>query len=471
MRTQNSLNYNQLAFYLILFCLANFVYATDLTGDVIWYDWSKAKAAYISRNLYISKVEKKDDKLGFIRLYLMDEGRERADENELIELVDESDSQGLELKSEYIVDDRQVKLTLIIYDHLIDRVAIEKSFNFSNDYRLEIAIAFEALFRELGHYIKDYNEPLMGKLSGTFDYLLQLDGKVAAVPIYSNKKTLIIYNKNRENYSILCRGKRYEAIEGIVPLIIDLNSVDKLKIFYSEREKRAISLILSPGPKVVEHQIKLPAEKAPFKSRFALDISYSQTTGGYMGSDINLSLGFKKRRAFSDSLYFRWHFSLKTLHLAEQNIDPLKATNFRFKTGVGYRHQFNLNGLLSIGTGVETGIEFYLLKKLYYSIFSYESADIYFPGFPTFYLSIPFYIEILPFSRVSIFAAVEPTFRVISKVIYHDGYVWRDNFEIDGYEENYFRITLERYDYSSPYTALDLFLNDIPITIGIRVKI
>lgn len=470
MKTIKELNYYNLTLYLILFIFASSLSFADQSADLLWYDWTTLSPNYMTRKLFITKAVGSDNKLGFINLYLLEEGYDRAAKEELIEPVEESDSRGLEIRSEYIAEGREVRLKLTVYDNLTGKAAIEKSFTFSQNYRFEIAIAFESLFRDLRHYIKEYNEQLMGKMTGSSDYLLKLRDRVEVVPIFNDKTTLIVYNPNRESYTIHCRGESYEAIKGIVALIIDVNSVDKLELVYSG-QKRPILIGFSPEAKVIEHAIKLPAEMSPPASRYALDIAYTQTTGGYMGGDLTLSLGFKSSRAFKDSLYFKWHFSLKAVHIAEQDIDPVRATNFRIKTGVGYRHLFNINGLLSIGTGVESGFEFYLLKKLYYSIFSYESPDSYFPGFPSFYLSIPLYIELLSFSKVSIFATVEPTFRVVSKVIFYDGYVWRDNFEIDGYEKNYFRLTLERANYSSPYTALDLFINDIPITLGLRVKI
>lgn len=470
MKTIKELNYYQLTLYLILFLIINSLSFADQSADILWYDWTALSPNYNTRKLFISEVVGSDDKLGFINLYLLEEGRDIAAKERLIEPVDENDSLGLELRSEYIAEGREIKLKLAVHDNLTGKTAVEKNFTFSQNYRLEITIAFESLFRDLGHYIREYNEQLMGKVTGSSDYLIKLRDRVEAVPVFNDKTTLIIYNKNRDSYTIHCRGERYEAINGIVVLMINVNRVDKVELLYSG-QKKPFLIEFSQEIKVIEHALKLPAETPPFASRFALDTAYTQTTGGYLGGELTLSLGFKSSRAFKDSLYFKWHLSLKTVHIAEQDIDPVRATNFRIKTGVGYRHLFNFNGLLSIGTGVESGFEFYLLKKLYYSIFSYESTGSYFPGFPSFYLSIPFYIELLSFSRVSIFATVEPTFRVVSKVIFYDGYVWRDNFEIDGYEKNYFRLTLERTNYSSPYTALDLFINDIPITLGFRVKI
>lgn len=475
--TLRTLDFKHLILLTLLIGACYSLSAFDQSSDYVWYDWTAVKRDYISRRLILESPAAGSNKFTFISSYILEAANESTLVNPLLKLVeDDSLNNRLGFRSSYTVEGKKVILKLSIFDYLVKEEAAALTAEFSDNYGNRIKGAVEKLFRLLNNHLTEYNHKLIEheefsyKEGQIFDYPLKIGDRLVIIPIYAGKSTIIFYNTNRESYLLSLKGTNYQAVEGITTFYINKSDMERLSFIY-ENSKKSIEIKPAPKGQLITYKINMIKEKRPFEGRFYLDIGYYQSSGGYIGGDLIFGLGFKRDFALRDSLYFRGHFSLKLLHILEKDISTVKPTNLRVKWGVGYRHMFYFNSIIGLGIGAEAGFEFYLLKMLYYSIFTFETEDYYIPGFPSFYLSLPIYLELPTFSRVSIFLTIEPTFRVISKVIFYDGYVWRDNFEIDGYSENIFRLTIPQSEPGSPYTAIDLFFNDIPITLGIKIKI
>ncbi|MGD0651253.1 MAG: hypothetical protein ABSA97_08970 [Verrucomicrobiia bacterium] len=122
-------------------------------------------------------------------------------------------------------------------------------------------------------------------------------------------------------------------------------------------------------------------------------------------------------------------------------------------------------GWLHVIFPIETGFEFNLVSFLIKNKEVFNLSELIF-GFPSFYVSFPFEVEVFANKIISLIIGVEPVLRFVLNYFSYNNVLWLEYLdETRGFDFKYFRYNIGNY------TVLDLFFYDMPVYIGVRFKI
>lgn len=348
----------------------------------------------------------------------------------------------------------------------IDRITINLTrqlFEYYSVYRKELISRISALSHSSQKDKRLMAEQLLSQKNAFLDYSMSSSKQKKVLPLIFNQSALIFAAEEETTYTVFYGEEQFRSKDGIVVLSFpDDKREDRQFIIKKEGES---DILFNYRPKerfqvLVENLIFFNS-KIIDQSRFYLDFNFIVTTKFSIGADMKFGIGLLKEGKLENNLYGRMQFNYRPVD---------KFAYFRLKFGAGYQHIFFIKNIIGFMPGIEIGFEFYLLKavQVLNTIFHFDGKYLF--GMPTLYISFPLLWEFPSNLKYSLIFGVEPIFRIIPKMMYYDGFAWLEDYYINFIYPSYMRVTIP-VDGNDSAMALDLFFYDMPIILGVRVKI
>lgn len=251
------------------------------------------------------------------------------------------------------------------------------------------------------------------------------------------------------------------------------NQSDKVNTSINKTKYQILSYNVNNKFNVISKNILFFTDlQRPAKNIF-IDNSAVLTTNGFMGGEFRLGIGVPFNGTLEAAVYFRFA-ALYKLFTFSDNETSLKLSNYNMPynlaMGFGFRYGFYFNNIILIEPAVEVGIEMSLAKGIIM-----EDGDHYFSEysmvFPGLYFAFPISIEVPANSPVTFILGVSPTIRILQKIFTEDNVIWLSDYEFyDSKLSDFEQVFDPAYD-GLAHIALDLFFYNMPIRIGLRIKI
>lgn len=348
----------------------------------------------------------------------------------------------------------------------IDRITVNLTrqlFDYYSVYRKELINRISALSHSSQRDKRQMAEQLLSQEEAFLDYSMSSSKQKKVLPLIFNRASLIFAAEEETVYTVFYGEEQYKSKDGIVVLSFpDDKREDRQFIIKKEGES---DILFNYRPKeryqvLVENLIFFNS-KIIGQSRFYLDFNFVVTTKFSIGADMKFGVGLLKGGKLENNLYGRVQFNYRPVD---------KFAYFRLKFGAGYQHIFFIKNIIGFMPGIEIGFEFYLLKavQVLNTIFYFDGQYLF--GMPTLYISVPLLWEFPSNLKYSLIFGIEPIFRIIPKMMYYDGFAWLEDYYINFIYPSHMRLTIP-VDGDDSNMALDLLFYDMPIILGVRIKI
>lgn len=282
--------------------------------------------------------------------------------------------------------------------------------------------------------------------------------------------------EKRKEFTVTVNGHKFTTKDKILIIAIPPNKYKKLIFTVQKYKKRPINILVFPKEKskvAIRNISSILRRKMPTR-RFYFDIQNILTTTGFTG--VGLRFGFaipQKDSKLDMSMFFDLQFAAKSILFNQRVPDHMERfPDIKITLAMGFKKIFYIKNFIGISIGFKLGVENYFLRyiKIEDKIIVFGKSFPY--GYLSFIFTLPIEVELPSFSRFNFFIGVEPTLRISQKFFVYNCKIWSDTFYIDNIDNNYFHKNINSSDKTlAPDIGIDLFFNDMPIVLGLRIKI
>jgi hypothetical protein len=391
----------------------------------------------------------------------------------------------------YNVSEKEAVIDIYVYDVILQSIILSMSTKtglglelIKNTGALSLSVG-ERLFDELTAYKSGIIEKLRSSGKETaerkalIDGLFSQDGKLwrikvkrkgyeELVNIPFGRNVVIFVCEESGNYNIETGGKR-NSQESNIKVMDFMSQVGAKRIFKITGEKIRPAFYSYVQKKDYDVDIKyvsFSGSKEIGEHSFYVDNSFSFSTSGCLGYDLKLGLGLPMNSGLENSIYFKFMGGPKVFNAVETKSGiNLDYPHLKLRVGLGFEHIFYIKNLLGIQMGVEVGGEFNFFAFIISNKDRISVPGQMIFGCPSIYYSFPVGLQFFVTSNVGMFFGVEPILRLVVQSFIFDGKVFFQN--LDGTRGAGF----SNFRVQSEFLTVDLFLYDMPIYIGLRIKI
>lgn len=379
--------------------------------------------------------------------------------------------------------DNITKKNIVSINRTIDKDYYDNISSFASDF-INLLKKKSADYSELFHEkILDYSEngnDIQKELAG---YITSQERKLLYDNYTAGSSTYffpIVYGKN--NITIGDLNSDFTAVIDN----LEFHSKDKiLTLYFDQYEKNEAEITLyrsADNDKKFPYSITIPLEKiSVFKfirtyenrkivsSKLYLDFLNTVTTSGYSGVELTAGFVLPPDSEIRHSVYIKTSFEFDAAGLISKNTD---MPNMTLRAGTGYQYHLYIMRLLSINFGFEAGGEISFISNIIENRVNFN-FNKYTAAFPAFYAGIPFTIEAYSGSNITFIAGFTPTFRLISKGVLYNSTIWAGNFQKENTDAGLFNpdIKIRKLSETDPTYSAGLFLYNMPVRIGVRIKL
>jgi len=386
--------------------------------------------------------------------------------------------------------------TLTAWDNILNKNSIQKKITISTNYYEELTDFASNFVREIQEYASTYSEVLFQTVielsqstdiikKNLADYLLQQNNAIVydyyttnnmhhAFPVLFGKINIRFTNPENIDFIIEIDGIQFNSSENMLTLCFDRQPSNVKPadfIFYTiddteMKNQKKISLIMNKG--VITNSIPNYKFNTITQAHGYVDFSNTITTLGYTGFDIQCGMVFPKMTEIQHSVYIKFAGEANLLNaISDLSLPP----DFIFRTALGYRFHQYIFRTIGINFGLEAGGEISITKRLTENSKILHTA-VSSAGFPAFYVGFPINIEFPSSSMVSFIAGFTPTLRLVQQSYLYENVIWIGNLEREqGFSDIFkYKIHNELQNDQTPQYGLNLFVYNMPINIGFRVK-
>ena len=283
------------------------------------------------------------------------------------------------------------------------------------------------------------------------------------------KNIIIFISEFSEDYAISIDGKIYEYKSKVKIMAFDnqAGKTREFKIYNKDNKPITYKYTQKNDYDVNIKYIRSFLGKGENKYSIFIDNIFNGSTSGYMGYDFRIGLGLPLRSSLENNIYIRTFIGPKGINYVEikDGIIVDKQTHLKLKFGMGYEHVFFIKNFIGIHIGFEAGAEINFYSFLIKNNEKLKLGTMIF-GCPSIYYSIPFAIQFFANKKISFIIGVEPILRLVMNSFYYDDIFWLESLDETrgaGFKQLRHQV--------SDYLTLDLFFYDMPIIMGMRIKI
>lgn len=308
------------------------------------------------------------------------------------------------------------------------------------------------------------------KQRGTiWNVVVKKDGIKKYVTVPFAERVVVFIRESDDIYTVVHNEREYTSSDSVITVELDGDN-DAENIFsIGLTEDETVTYRYKPKTAydVNIKYIKIAGHPIKKGHSFYVDNLAVFTTAGYAGYDIRLGMGLPVMRSrLTDNLYFKCFVAPKVINVIElETKSYLDDPHLKINLALGYEHIFLIKNLMSINIGLEVGIELY-----YYSfvVKNYEryAFDRMVSGPVSIYYGFPLVLQFFANKKVSLIFGTEFVLRLVLNTYMYNNKVYLEY--LDESRGSGFEFARRQVD---DYLTLDLFLYDMPVFIGVRVKL
>lgn len=393
----------------------------------------------------------------------------------------------------YSIDDKTINIFAYSYDVIIQELVLETSvsgnkgldiFKYFNTFSQEIA---NRTFEELTKYRKKMIDKIISrsKLEKTrkalidnilnqsnkyWNYLIDRENKKEFIEIPFGKNVVVFVSEQTKNYKVEINGNINNE-QNNIKIFSFKNKVGTKRNFLITDENNTTAEYKYTQRSEYEVDVKYivfsAIEKIGIYNMY-VDTLLSLSTAGYIGFDLKLGMGLPLKSRLNNSIYFRFMLGPKAINAVETNDKGiyLDYPHLKLKFGFGFEHVFFIKNMLGINLGLEIGTELNFFSFLTKNKERASVTGKLIFGAPSVYYAIPIGLQFFVTKKFGLVINVEPIFRlVVNTFVFDNKIFFEDLDETRGAGFEFLRQNVGNY------LILDLFFFDMPITIGMRIKI